>query len=135
MSSKEKIESYILQMEMPYEELDDGLWIMYEADVHSAEKLVISCTDSIVHFRLKVMEIPESKERHCELFKKLLELNAVSLSHGAFAIEKNAIVLIDSLQLENLDYNEFQASVEAIFFGIIDTYDELSVFLDKEKVC
>jgi hypothetical protein len=131
---REKIESYILQMEVPYEELDTGLWIIFEEDDPNATKLVISYQEEIVHFRLKVMNIPENTSVHCELFRKLLELNALGLTHGAFAIEEGAIVLIDSLQSENLDFNEFQASVEALFLGIIENFDELSEYAQAQPV-
>ena len=134
MTTKEKIECYIHDMELPYEELEEGLWIIYESEGNYQEKLVVSYSETIVHFRLKVMNIPKKAAKHCELFKKLLEINATSLTHGAFAIEQDSIVLIDSLQLENLDFNEFQASVEAIFLGIIDTYEDLSQYIDKETV-
>jgi hypothetical protein len=133
MSNKEKIESYILQMELPYVEVDNGLWILYESE-DSAQKLVISDSDTIVHFRMKVMDITKDKSVHGELFRTLLEINATGLTHGAFAIEGDAIVLIDSLQAENLDFNEFQASAEALFLGIIDTYEDLSKYVDKQPV-
>ncbi|MEW5819852.1 MAG: hypothetical protein AB1782_06645 [Cyanobacteriota bacterium] len=131
MSNKEKIESYMLQMEILHEELDEGLWLLYEYE-NSSQKLIVSDSDSIIHFRMKVMEIPKDRNTHCDLFRKLLEINATSLSHGAFAIEENIIVLIDSLQAENLDFNEFQASVEALFLGIIDTYEDLSKYVEKQ---
>lgn len=131
MSNKEKIESYMLQMEILHEELDEGLWLLYEYE-NSSQKLIVSDSDSIIHFRMKVMEIPKDKSIHCDLFKKLLEINATNLTHGAYAIEENIIVLIDSLQAENLDFNEFQASVEALFLGIIDTYEDLSKYVEKQ---
>lgn len=131
MITKEKIESYILQMEIPYEEIDDSLWILHESEESMEQKLVVSYSENLVHFRLKVMDLPKKEKTHCKLFKNLLTINATGLTHGAFAIEQDVIVLIDTLQSENLDYNEFQSSVEALFFGVVETYDELSQYIDK----
>jgi sulfur relay (sulfurtransferase) DsrF/TusC family protein len=131
---KERIENYLLEMDLHYEELDDSLWIIYESDDIDAPKLIVSYSDEIVHFRMKMMDIPKNDSIHCELFRKLLEANATGLTHGAFAIEDQSIVLIDSLQSENLDFNEFQASVEALFLGVIENYDELSRYIEKEPV-
>lgn len=132
MITKEKIENYILQMELPYEEIDDALWVLYESEANMDQKLVVSYVENIVHFRLKVMDLPKNEKTHSTLFKELLLLNATGLTHGAFALEEDGVVLIDSLQSENLDYNEFQASVEALFFGVIETYDELSQYVEKK---
>jgi len=126
--SVDKLESYILELDQPYEELGNNLWIIYESEENTFTKLVVSISDTIVHFRIKVMDIPKDPVTHCELFKKLLEVNAVGLTHGAFAIENNSIVLLDTLEAENLDFNEFQASVESLFLGIIENYPELSSF-------
>lgn len=135
MVTIEQIESYMLQMELPYEELGEGIWVIYDSDNKDAPKLIVSFSEEVVHFRIKVMEIPKNQNVHCELFRKLLEFSATGLTHGAFAIENNSIVLLDSLQAENLDFNEFQASIEALFFGIMDAYDELSKYMDKQAVC
>lgn len=112
-------------MDLPYEELDDSLWVLYESEENADLKLIVTYTDQLVHFRVKVLDIPKNSSVHCKLFRKLLEINAIGLTHGAYAIEENFIVLIDSLQAENLDFNEFQASIDALFLGLRDTYDEL----------
>lgn len=122
------LESYILELKQPYEEISENLWIIYESDENIFTKLVVTLQDTIVHFRMKVMDIPEDQTVYCELFRKLLELNATGLTHGAFAIETNSVVLIDSLEGENLDFNEFRASVESLFLGIIENYHQLSSF-------
>jgi hypothetical protein len=48
---------------------------------------------------------------------------------GAYGLEDNAVVIVDSLQSENLDYNEFQASIDAIAYAVHDHYAELSNLL------
>lgn len=110
MENKNIIEEYLLEMNLNYENVKENIWVVDEID--ASNKLVIYVNDDIVVFRIKVMDVPENNQ--AELFKKLLELNAYDLVHGAYALEDNTIVIVDTLQLENLDKNEFMASIESI---------------------
>lgn len=51
---------------------------------------------------------------HLELYKKLLTLNARSLVHTSFGLEDGTIVLTSALELENLDFNELEATLDEI---------------------
>jgi hypothetical protein len=46
------------------------------------------------------------------LFRKLLELNARQLVHASYGIEDSHVVLSSALELENLDFNEIQATLD-----------------------
>src|SRR6185437_11496245 len=48
------------------------------------------------------------------LFRKLLELNARQLVHASYGIEDSHVVLSSALELENLDFNEIQATLDEI---------------------
>jgi hypothetical protein len=48
------------------------------------------------------------------LFRKLLELNARQLVHANYGLEDSHVVLSSALELENLDYNEIQATLDEI---------------------
>jgi len=74
------------------------------------------------------MEIP--KKRREEFFKLLLELNATNMIHGAYGIEGDNVVLIDTLQSESLDFNEFQASLDALVLASTQDYQKLKNFRD-----
>jgi hypothetical protein len=50
--------------------------------------------------------------------------------HGAYGIEDRNVVLIDTLQAENLDYNEFQATLEAMMLASTQDYPKLKAFRD-----
>ena len=45
---------------------------------------------------------------------ELRQLNATDLVHGSYGIEGTQVVLTDALQLEDLNFSEFQASLESI---------------------
>ena len=125
MKTKEDIEGYLIRMEFPFEEIEDGLWVIHD-EVSHVDNIVVLYDPPIVVFRVKLMEVPA--QRREEFFEYLLRLNATQMVHGAYGIENNNVVLIDTLQAENLDFNEFQASVEALAMAITQDYDKLTAF-------
>jgi hypothetical protein len=48
--------------------------------------------------------------------------------HGAYGLEGDKIVLTDALQLENLDFNEFQATIDDITLAVADHYSRLAKY-------
>jgi|CZKU01.1.fsa_nt_gi hypothetical protein len=48
------------------------------------------------------------------LFRQLLELNARQLVHANYGLEDRHVVLSSALELENLDFNEIQATLDEI---------------------
>lgn len=125
MRTDEDIENYLIKLGMPYEKVKEGAWIIHD-DTDNVENLVIIHDPPILVFRVKLMEVPQKNQ--LELFRHLLELNARELVHGAYGLEDNNIVLIDTLESENLDFNEFQASVESMILTLSNHYRILSKY-------
>jgi hypothetical protein len=123
MKSREDIESYLLKTGLPYEQLQPELW---NVKPEGNENLLISIAGPVVVFRIKVMELP-AKSRE-PLYETLLRLNTTEMVHGAFGIEGNAVVITDALQLENLDFNEFQAVIDDFAMAVSKHYPVLSKF-------
>jgi hypothetical protein len=123
--TNEQIEAYLIEAEFPFEQVHDGLWLLHD-DTDYIDNIVLIHNEPVVTFRVKLMEAPQNGR--LELFTRLLELNATSLVAGAFGLEEDAIVIVDTLQSENLDYNEFQASVDAIALAIREHYEELQAY-------
>ena len=130
MLTREDIESYLLRLEEDFEELEPGMWVV-SADGEGA-RLVIHHTPPLLLLRLKVMEVPADQAQCHELYRRLLELNAVDLVHGAYGIEEGDVILSDALELENLDFNEFQASVDSMQMALAAHLEALSPFRDCE---
>jgi hypothetical protein len=75
------------------------------------------------------MDLPaQDKVNREELFQTLLTLNAAEMMHGAYGLEGGKIVISDALQLENLDFNEFQATIDDITLAVADHYPRLAKF-------
>jgi Tir chaperone family protein CesT len=121
MATRDNIEHYLIQMEHPFESVEAYMWI-----IHNTANVVVTYEPPLVVFRMKLMEIP--KERREEFFKLLLELNATNMIHGAYGIEGDNVVLIDTLQSEHLDFNEFQASLDALLMASTQDYQKLNAF-------
>ena len=68
--------------------------------------------------RVRVMEVPGIDKRRAELFRHLLELNVRDLIHGSYGLEGDHVVLTDTLELENLDYSEFEASFDSVTLAL-----------------
>jgi hypothetical protein len=123
MATRDDIEHYLIQMQQPFETIESNVWI-----IRDTANIVVTYEPTLVVFRAKVMEMP-NKNRE-EFFKLLLNLNATQMIHGAYGIEDGIIVLIDTLQNENLDFNEFQAAFDALTLAMSQDYQKLKSFSD-----
>jgi hypothetical protein len=124
MKTASDIQSYLLKMELPHEEPREGTWVVQGLD--GLENLVITQAGPVVVFRVKVMAIPHAHRE--ELFRTLLELNASEMMHGAYGLEGDAVVISDALQFENLDYNEFAATVDDITLAVASHHGRLAKY-------
>jgi hypothetical protein len=125
MKSAEDIESYLLQMGVTYEAAKPGIWVL---QIGGQGRLAVSIAGPVVAFRLKVMDLPAQGRE--ELYRALLELNTTEMVHGAFGLEGEAVVVVHALELENLDFNEFQAVIDDMTMVASKHYPFLSKFVD-----
>lgn len=128
MVTREDLENFLLRLELPYRELDEGLWLVSDGngDEVVAGPIVVNHTPPLLLLRVEVMNAPDNEELAKGLFRDLLELNATDLVHGAYGLDGNEIVLTDTLQLQDLDFSEFQASVESIMLALTSHFEPLS---------
>ena len=118
MLTKEDIESFLDRLDAgtaETEELEPGLWVVRttwgaEVLVHYAPPVVI--------LRVAVMALPSGAGKQAELCRQLLGYNARDLVHGAYGLEGDRVVLVDTLELENLDFSEFEASFDSLTLAL-----------------
>ncbi len=126
----DRIESFIIEMGLPFEQVQEGLWLVHdEADF--IDNIVVYHNYPVLTFRVKLVDLPEGKG-FPELFRRLLQLNSSSMIAGAFGLEDNSVVVVDTIQSENLDANEFQASIDAMALAVREHYEELKAIVDGE---
>ncbi len=129
MRTKEDVERYLVDLDSPYEILGDGLYKICDDVDEDVEGIIVCVIDTIVVFSVRLMKVPT---KNLEAFyRKLLELNASDLVVGGYGIDANDnVVITDTLQLENLDYNEFVASVESLALALQKHYPVLREYRD-----
>jgi hypothetical protein len=126
--SIEDIQSYLLKMDLPYEEPREGTWLVKGLD--GVDNVVITLAGPVVVFRVKIMDVPLHHRE--ELFRTLLELNATEMMHGAYGVEGDAVVISDALQVENLDYNEFAATMDDITLAVASHHGRLGRYREAD---
>ena len=130
MSANAKIEGYMINLGMTFEEIDENSWIISDEE-NGLEQIAVIIADPILIIRVNVMEIPGSRKE--EFYEKLLSLNAADLVHGAYALEGDRVILVDTLELGTVAIEEFQASFDAIGLALAQHYPVLSEFRHEEK--
>jgi hypothetical protein len=116
MATNEKIAGYMNELGLLHKELQEGMWLVSDA-AGQVKNIVVHNEAPVVVFRVKIMELEDHGD-YSALFRDLLELNASEMIHGAYALEGNTVVAVDTLQSETLDLGEFQASVDSISFAV-----------------
>jgi hypothetical protein len=112
MSDFEKVKNFILDMgfaishEEPKEEL-----VVIDDDERGIKNLVIDCEAPILILEQVIIPMPQESSDFC---KRILQINR-TLVHGAFVLDEEGTTLLfrDTLQLENLDRNELEGSIDA----------------------
>jgi len=120
------VEAYLGKMNRRFAPVDDqpGTFL-----VHGGENMpqtAIRVDPPLVVLRVHVGDIEGDAKSNGELFRKLLTLNAKHLVHTSFGIEDSKIVLVSALELENLDYNELEATLEEIDMTLAQQVEQLS---------
>jgi len=133
MVTREDLESFLIRMDLEWEEIDEGMFL-----VHSREHgvpLVIHHSPPLLLLRLKVMHLPDDGQHDfTELYRTLLELNATDVVHGAYGLEEGDIILTDTLQLETLDFPELQASAESLQIAASSHIDRIRTLAGADTV-
>lgn len=131
MSEKfNKVKGYVLDLNLKivHENEAEELVVVDDED-NGIKNLIIDCEDPILILEQLIMPVPKEPK---DLFMKLLQMNR-NLVHGAFVIDEEGKMVIfrDTLQLENLDLNELEASIQALSFGMAENSDELLKYVQK----
>lgn len=118
MRSRDDIEGFLGRLDSgsaEIEELNGGTWVVRTT---AGAEVVVHYAPPVVVLRVNVMGLPEAVGRQTALCRELLGYNARDLVHGAYGLEGDQVVLVDTLELENLDFNEFEASFDSITLAL-----------------
>ncbi|MFY7921671.1 MAG: YbjN domain-containing protein [Gemmatimonas sp.] len=130
MVTREDIEAFLDRLSADgatFREVDPGLWIVRPGGSLDFD-VVVTHNPPVVLLRVKVMPLPTEQADAAALNKRLLELNATDLLHGAYGIDGDAVVLTEALELAHLDFEEFLASFESMTLSLTGHLRELAAF-------
>jgi hypothetical protein len=131
MVTREDIESFLSRLDggsIESTEIEPNIWI---ARTSEDAEVVVHFAPPVVLLRVRVMELPAAEPRRGELFRQLLELNARDLVHGSYGLEGDDVVLTDTLELENLDFSEFEASFDSLTLALASHLGALAPYREK----
>ena len=127
MADFEKVKDFLLDMGfvMSHEESQEEL-VVIEDEERGIKNLVIDCEAPILILEQVIMLMPKDSSDFC---KRLLQMNR-TLVHGAFVLDDEGTTLLfrDTLQLENLDRNELEGSIDALSLALAEYGSELVSF-------
>ncbi len=129
--TNEKIEAYIIDLGLPFEEVQEGLWLVHD-EIDFIDNIVVYHNPPVLTFRVKLADSPEPEEQP-ELYRRLLELNATSMVAGAYGLEDDAVVIVESLQSDSLTQNEFQAAIDTITLAVREHYHDLRALITPKN--
>ncbi len=130
MASTDELDSYLIKMGLPYEQVGEGTWVI-NPDGAGRSPTVIQIEEPIVLFSIRMFELaPELRDRE-RLFRTLLELNA-ELLHSSYSLEGDHVVLSGAQQLENLDFNEFQAMVDDMSIAMANHLERIAPWIGRD---
>ena len=131
MITREDIQSFLDRLDaggLTVMEIEPNLWL---ARAREDAEVVVHFAPPVVILRVRVMELPASEPRRSELFRQLLEYNARDLVHGSYGLEGDHVVLTDTLDLENLDFSEFEASFDSITLALASHLSALAPYRER----
>jgi hypothetical protein len=129
MISREKLEGYLVKLSLSFHGAGPGTWVVSDRS-KGLENLLVQLSEPLVILRIPVMEVPAARRE--QLFEELLRLNATDMIHGAYAVDGTGILIIDTLEADTMDLEEFEASIDAIGLALAQHYRTLSRYRQKK---
>ena len=122
-----KVRNYILELEfdVTHENEEEGI-IVIKKEGTGIQNLVIGCADPILIMEQFLFAVNNAE---VGTLSALLKKNR-DIVHGAFVLDETGskVIFRDTLQLENLDLNELEGSINSLSLLIAEYSDQLISF-------
>ncbi len=120
----DKVLQYLIELDCDIVQVDseESLFVVNKEE-SGIFNLIIDCEDPILVFEQHIFDVPQDS---MALYKRLLKINR-EIVHGALALDETGtkVIFRDTLQLENLDLNELQATLNALEILFVEFGDEI----------
>jgi len=119
-----RVKNYLLELEYEIisEDADDQVFVI-EHEEAGIKNMVLACADPILIMEQYLFDIKTDDK---ETYKKLLQKNR-DIVHGAFVLDETAtkVIFRDTLQIENLDLNELEGSLNSLSLLLSEYSNEI----------
>lgn len=128
--SVKDVEAYLTQLNRQFNEVDDkpGTYILPS----NGTQIALRCDPPLVVLRVHIGDVKKG-DADLPLFRRLLQLNAKGLVHASYGLDDDRIVLSAALELENLDFNELEATLDEIDVALAQQLPELAALSNAKK--
>lgn len=109
----ERVKAFVTELGYTIDkEVSEEQLIVINDEASGINHLIVDCEEDILVLEQFIFELPTD---NVSTLKRLLQLNR-ELVHGALVLDESGkkVIFRDTLQLENLDLNELEASIKAI---------------------
>ena len=134
MRTEKDVEAYLLRSNRRYRAVDspEGEKRTFFVDSGAGKPPVAVLVDPpLVVLRVHIGDLAATGgPNETALFRQLLEFNARQLVHASYGLEDRHVVLSSALELENLDFNEIQATLDEIDVALAQ---QLSLLAETAK--
>jgi hypothetical protein len=129
MRTEKDVEAYLLRSGRRYRAVDspEGQRRTFFVDSGPGKPPVAVLVDPpLVVLRVHIGDLAGTDgPGEATLFRQLLEFNARQLVHASYGLEDKHVVLSSALELENLDFNEIQATLDEIDVALAQQLSQL----------
>ena len=119
-----KVKDYLLELEYSIvsEDATEELIVIENMDA-GISNLIVDCEDLILILELHLFDLQNGT---VDTFRRFLQMNR-EIIHGAISIDETGkkVILRDTLQLENLDLNELQGTLNSFEIFLSENANEL----------
>ena len=128
MRSAKDVEAYLARLNRQFEEVGEkpGTYVLPS----NGTQIALRVDTPLVVLRVHIGDVAKG-DGEVALFRRLLQLNAKGLVHASYGLEDDRVVLSAALELENLDFNELEATLDEIDVALAQQLPELRKLAQK----
>lgn len=113
MRTEKDVEAYLLRLNRRFRTVEGQPGTFLVEAAADKPPVAMRVAPPLVVVRVQIGDAKDASDPPA-LFRQLLELNAKQLVHASYGLDDGHIVLSSALELENLDFNELQATLDEI---------------------
>jgi hypothetical protein len=125
MRTETDVEAYLYRLKRRFRTVDEQPGTFLVDTSGGMPAVAVRVDPPLVVLRVHIGDVTSGSDQ-AMLFRKLLTLNARQLVHSSYGLDDDRVILSSALELENLDFNELQATLDEIDVALAQHVPELA---------